>query len=379
MKPELQATLDIITDQYRQQFLRFEEEQRFATRGDSSPRSAFLDLSRRDHARWSWVGAVQAARPSGRAGAWVDNFEAECAKELRRRFPDISLGSIPIPNDILFRVLGDTPGSKGGFLVGQSAPAGATFVDLLRAQSALFQAGMRMIGDLKNDVSIPKITTAPTLEWISPLAGATAQEYVFGQTLGAPKTAVIVAEVSEQLLRQSASAADQILPVVLSREVALGIDKAGWAGTGGAQPLGICNLPGVVAQSGTSLNSGVFTMLQKVAEANATDPAIAFVSTPAVRALLQTREVATGGGKMVWQGDAVADRRAYVSTNMPSGTMIAGDFSLVWFAQWGPLQLSASSGGTTRFNAGVVGIRTLWNCDIIVSQPAAFCKATSIT
>lgn len=76
-------------------------------------------------------------------------------------------------------------------------------------------------------------------------------------------------------------------------------------------------------------------MKRKSAEANVTDENIAFLSTPAVRELLEGREKATGGGKFVWDKDLVADRPASVTTDMPTATMICGDFSLVYVGIWG--------------------------------------------
>ena len=65
-------------------------------------------------------------------------------------------------------------------------------------------------------------------------------------------------------------------------------------------------------------------MKRKSSEANVTDASISFLSTPAVRELLEGREKATGGGKFVWDKDLVADRPAYVSTDVPVATMICG-------------------------------------------------------
>ena len=88
-------------------------------------------------------------------------------------------------------------------------------------------------------------------------------------------------------------------------------------------------------QPGITLNAGCATLKRKNAEANVTDENIAFLSTPAVRELLEGREKATGGGKFVWDKDLVADRPASVTTDMPTATMICGDFSLVYVGIWG--------------------------------------------
>lgn len=76
-------------------------------------------------------------------------------------------------------------------------------------------------------------------------------------------------------------------------------------------------------------------MKQKSATANADDARIAFLSTPAIRELLENRERVTGGGRFVWDRETIADRPAYVSTDVPAAIMICGDFGNVYVGIWG--------------------------------------------
>ena len=118
-------------------------------------------------------------------------------------------------------------------------------------------------------------------------------------------------------------------------------------------------------------------MKQKSAEKDVTDEAITFLSTPAVRQLLETREVATGGGRMVWQDDKVADRRAYVSTDVPTATMIAGDWSNIYFGVWGPgFVVEINPYDATGFKTGMIQARILVSCDVAVLHPSSFVVAT---
>jgi hypothetical protein len=121
-------------------------------------------------------------------------------------------------------------------------------------------------------------------------------------------------------------------------------------------------------------------MKQKSAEANVTDENIKFLSTPAVRQLLETRERATGGVRFVWDKDQIADRPAYVSTDVPSATMICGDFSLVYLGFWGAgLFLEINPNDPTGFKSGIIQARVLVSCDVAVLHPSAFIVASSIT
>lgn len=121
-------------------------------------------------------------------------------------------------------------------------------------------------------------------------------------------------------------------------------------------------------------------MKRKSAEANVTDENIAFLSTPAVRELLEGRERTTGGGRFVWDKDQVADRRAFVSTDVPTATMICGDFSLIYLGIWGKgFVLEVNPFDPSGFKTGTIQARMLVTCDIAVLHPNGFVVASSIT
>jgi hypothetical protein len=99
-----------------------------------------------------------------------------------------------------------------------------------------------------------------------------------------------------------------------------------------------------------------------------------------VRETLETRERATGGGRFVWQNDQVADRAAFVSTDVPTATMICGDFSLIYLGIWGAgLVLEINPYEQTNFRAGIIQARVLVSCDAASVHPSSFIVASSIT
>jgi len=121
-------------------------------------------------------------------------------------------------------------------------------------------------------------------------------------------------------------------------------------------------------------------MKRKSAEANVIDEQISFLATPVVRELLEGREKATGGGKFVWDKDQVADRQAFVSTDVPTATMLCGDFSLIYLGIWGAgLVLEINPYEQTNFRAGIIQARVLLSCDVAVLHPSSVIVASSIT
>ena len=278
---------------------------------------------------------------------------------------------------IEFRDLVAAVGSAGGYL--RPTEVRET-VDILRPWSVTARAGMLVESGLVGDVAYPKVTQKTTPAWLSTEASqVAASQPTLSQVAMTPKTVGDVVVFSRQLSKQAN--ADRVVGRELLRTLGTAIDQAVIAGTGASgQPLGLLNTAGVQTQSGTTLNAGVSTMKRKCADANVNDEAIVFLSTPTVRELLEGRERTAGGGRPVWDSDKVADRRAYVSTDVPTATMIAGDFSLIVLGIWGQgFELQINPFDPTGFKTGTIQARMIVSCDIAVLHPTAFLVASSIT
>lgn len=268
-------------------------------------------------------------------------------------------------------------GSEGGYLRPTEVREA---VDILRPWSVITKAGMLVESGLLGDVAYPKVTQKTTPGWVSTeTSQVTLSQPTLAQVVMAPKTIGDVIAFSRQLANQTN--ADRVVGRELLRTLGTAIDQAVINGSGtSGQPLGILSTPGVQTQSGSTLNAGVSTMKRKSADANVNDEMISFLSTPAVRELLEGRERTTGGGRFVWDKDHVADRRAYASTDVPSATMICGDWGLVLLGIWGQgFVLEVNPFDTIGFKTGTIQARMLVTCDIAVLHPSGFVVASSIT
>lgn len=283
----------------------------------------------------------------------------------------------PLKPYVSFRDLAAAVGSAGGYLK-QTETREA--IDILRPWSVTARAGLLVESGLVGDIAVPKVTVKTSPSW---LATETAQVSPSTPTLSqvslTPKTVGDVIVFSRQLAQQTH--ADRFVGRELLRTIGTAIDQAVINGTGASgQPLGILNASGVQTQSGTTLNAGVSTMKRKAGEANVTDESIMFLSTPSVRELLEGRERTTGGGRFVWEKDQVADRRAFVSTDVPTSTMLCGDMALVFLGIWGQgFVLEINPFDPVGFKSGLIHGRMLMSCDVAVLHPSAFIVASSIT
>lgn len=287
---------------------------------------------------------------------------------------------VMIPFSALTRDLNISNANQGGYLKA-SAPQAEAF-DNLRPWSVVLQGGVQVMSGLQGDVAISRTGTNTTVSWMTnETTAATPSQPVINQNITmAPRIAIGTVNVSRQLRLQSS--ADAFTARELMRTAGTIVDQAviNGPGTGGA-PTGVLNTSGLSTQSGTSLAwAGIVAMKRMAAAANAPDDSITFLAPPAVRELLEKREVATGSG-LVWQGNSMAGCRAIASTDVPASTLLCGPLSSVLLGLWTDgLEIQVSPYDPTQFRQGTIQVRVLLAVDVaLMCDPAAFVKSTSIT
>jgi len=368
LSPSLQMILDTRTQSIEQELFDFQRDQKKLKGPKLNADMLMNDLARGQNCGGENLEALQEAARRDRQLfspirpyiSFVDLYAAACAA-----------------HDIYRRDLTKAVGSAGGFLVGTQLQDS---LDVLRPERVLERAGMQIEYGLVGDQLLPKVSAKSTQQWL-PNEASQGTESINSlvQIALTPKNTIGTFDYSRLFAKQTNA------PVFASRELLntawTSITQGVLTGLGtSGQMTGIVNTAGVQTQSGTTLNIGVTVMQQKSAEANASDARITFLSTPAVRQLLRIREIVTGSGRFVWDRDQVADRPAYVSTDVPTATMICGDFSLVYLGFWGAgLFLEINPYEQTNFRAGIIQARVLVSCDCAVLAPSAFVVASSIT
>lgn len=279
----------------------------------------------------------------------------------------------------MMRDVGAASDAAGGYLVGATV---ASPVDILRPFSTVLRAGVTVLPGLSADTPLPRTSGTSTVSWMSSeAASASPSTPGLASTTMVPKIGIGVIQASRHFMKQAANA-EGWLQRELSRTAASVVDQAvlNGAGTGG-EPKGILNITSVGTQSGTALAwAGLLSMKSKAATVNVQDGTLAFIGTPAVRALLEGR-VKTGGSTFDWEDDEVASCPAYASTLMPTATLLSGPFSMCYLGLWGDITLEATPyGSAALFQAGIIQARVIVSCDVALGcDPAAFTIANSIT
>ncbi|KQP39673.1 hypothetical protein ASF44_08045 [Pseudorhodoferax sp. Leaf274] len=341
-----------------------------------------LDMEPKQAKRFSVFKAIRALTDKSWKGA---EFELECHTEILKRtgLQEAVHGGFYLPMDIQKRDLTVAAPTGGGNLVATNLDA-ANFIDLLRARSRLVALGATLLPGLVGNVAVPKQTGAATAYWlVNEAAPITESQQTVGQLPLSPKTLGAYTELSRLLMLQSTPAAESMVMADLAKVLSLGIDLAGFEGSGtGGQPTGIANTAGIGSVVGTGLAyPGIIEFQTDLASSNALADGCAYATTPAVAGLLMQRQRFSGTDTPLWTGTVldgqVGGYQATTTTQLTAGSMIFGDYSQVVIGEWGMLEIALNP--YANFTAAITGIRAIQSVDVGVRQVAAFSRATSIT
>lgn len=341
-----------------------------------------IGMDAKEVRKYSIRNAILAAA----SGDWSKaGFEREASMAIAQRQGAAQNGGFFVPYEVQKRDMTSAGVSGSNYLVATENLAGS-FIDLLRARSTVAQLGATMLPGLVGNITIPKQTGANTAYWLTNEATAiTEGQMTIGQLSLTPKTVGVYTELSRLMLLQSTPAADALVMDDFAKVLAIAIDAAALTGPGsGGAPTGITATGSIGGVTGTSIAyAGMLEFQSDLATANALTANCAYVTTPAVAALLAARVKFSSTASPLWDGsllDAnVCGFRGAATTQMTAAAMLFGDFSQVVIGEWGVLELAVSNSEGSNFKAGIVGVRAFQTVDVGVRNAAAFSLATSIT
>ncbi|MCE7902879.1 MAG: phage major capsid protein [Gammaproteobacteria bacterium PRO9] len=290
--------------------------------------------------------------------------------------------SIKIPRRaLLSRDLTAGIANAGGFLVDNRVQP---YAPTLLPKSVVLRAGARLVPVSGGNLSTPVGAGSASTTWLQ-AENTTIPEStpVLSTVAATPKTLAVFVEVSRQLLLQSN--AGDIVRREITNAAAAELDRAVIAGSGAAgEPLGIIGTPGIGSVTGTTLShAGLMELQQGILDANAGEnpSSCAYVTTPTVAKLLNSRQRFTGSDTPLWQGalgeGLVGGARAFSTRNAPAASVLYGDFSEVTILQWDTAELMADP--YTQMQQAIIGIRLMLSVDVVVRHAAAFSLATGVT
>lgn len=308
------------------------------------PAATTLGLKPRDVRGYSILRAIRALADH----KTLDGAEREFSDEIARRLGYQPRGFF-MPEDIVrdrrsaSRTLLATSPADGGFTVGSEVLA-SEFVELLRNSAKVVGLGARVITGLRGDVSIPRQLTGATAYWVSETGTITNSNATFGQVVARPRRLGTNVPYSKQFLAQTSLDAESLVVNDSDSAISVEIDRCAINGAGGAEPLGILNLPSGVRSTDVTFGGAAtwakyLEFFSNVAGQNALLGQPAYLTTPAAAVKAMSIAKFTNGDEAIWTPDGkIGMFRADWSNQFPSSPtanqVIFADWSQVLIMEW---------------------------------------------
>lgn len=296
---------------------------------------------------------------------------------ITKQVPD-SQGAFLMPGDTLGwiqrRDLTAGVGSAGGSLVDTEMSA---FAQAMAEQSLVGVLPMQRLRNLAANVTITGESVRATAGWVYEGAVVSTGESTLGQAALTPKTVTSKVTVSRQLPQQLGPAAVAYVDSLVGSHLAAAADSALLFGTGATgQPTGISLAPGVDTRAGTSYAWSDATAMLKVCEGYAQGRSIAWVAGVNAAETLRKRE-RSAGSLFIAEDDRIANKLMLVSRAAPAASLTVTEWSKVWFADWGALEIMVDP--FTDFKSGKVSVIARWLIDVAAERPQIVATATAVT
>jgi HK97 family phage major capsid protein len=339
-----------------------------------------IGMSKEEVREFSLVKAIRAmANPSDRKAQQDAAFEFECSAEAARQYGKDAQG-IMLPAEVL-RSWGkrDLNTSDDSTLVAEDY-RGNDFIDVLRNESSVMQAGATMLRGLQGNVVIPKKTAGASAGWIATEGSAAAEsEFTAGSVTMSPKVIGAFTDVTRLLLQQSSLDVENLIRDDLTKSIATAIDLGALAGSGSSgQPTGIANTSGINTTTFAAANptwAEIVAMESAVANDNALTGSLGYICRPADFGTLKTTEKATGTAQFVVSPDNSMNGYNVVRSNqVTSGDFYFGNFADLLIGMYGGLDITVDPYALST--SGGVRIVALQTVDVAVRHAVSFCKSS---
>lgn len=344
-----------------------------------------VGLNEREVQNYSMFRAVRAMMPNAsQADREAAAFEFECSRAAEVRFQREARGII-VPQEVLehrsFNAGGaaDNPtgAQSGQNLVGTTLMS-QSFIDMLRNRTTILRLAQPMMG-LVGNVDVPKQTDGSTAYWIGEGDDTDIETPVIGQIGMTPHTLGVTAQITRRLMLQSTPDAEGIVRRDLAAAMAIGIDKAGYYGSGANnEPRGIVNYNGINAvdfedAGGMPNYADIVKMESEIAADNADVPAMAYAMNAMMRGHLKTTQKFSGtNGAPVWEpNNSVNGYNSEVTNQINNGDLIFGNFSDLIVGMWGGLDMIVNPYTLSR--QGGLEITMFQDVDFVVRRAESFC------
>lgn len=354
-----------------------------ANRGGNQPlddNPGQIGMSDAEVRRFSFLRCANAMlNPSDRAAQEAAAFEFEASRAAEQSMGRTAHGMM-VPVDVLTRALntgtdGLAAGNTGGYFVDTTLMT-MSFIELLRNRSVFLQMATPM-GGLIGNLDIPGQASSGNTFWVGEDEDVGEGGYEGRLVSMSPKTIGVYGEVTRRMAMQSSLDVEARFRGSLARDLGLGIDYAGFYGTGGANmPLGINNQSGINAVQFAGLHPTYLELVEmetEVSADNADVDSMAYVANSRFRGHCKsTQKFAGTNGSPIWEaGNTVNGTNTEITNQITTGDVFYGNFADASVGMWGALDILVDP--FTKGRSGTRRVILHQDVDISVNNVESFC------
>jgi len=327
---------------------------------------------------WSLFQAVKDIQSTGKLTGIEAEMHQEAESEARKGLQGIGIPTIMTEK----RAIDQTNSAIAPVAVG-------SYIDSLQEAGLWNRVGLQNLGTVAADTLLP-IAGGSTVAWKGEVSTGHDGGANFGKITLSPKRLTGYADISNVILAQNGTAAEAAVMNDLGRNVATQIDTAMFGSSDVADAPGcIAATTGVLTftesttTGGAGMTADMLTAIQTIADNHGLDGRLAFVNNWAMYSnLKQGAQVA--GVYPAYVDDKLMGYDGYFSSApgtaggppITSANGIFGDFSRLYFAQFGPSNILVDPYSVATTNE----VRLVMNnhYDWAVADGASFVKYTSL-
>lgn len=268
----------------------------------------------------------------------------------------------------------------------------STVIGMLRNQTQIIQLGATLMSGMVGDFDLPRQTGGGTAYWVTEGTAITESAQAIGQVAFSPSTVGAFTDYTRKLVKQTSIDAEAFVRGDLTRVLAIELDRAAINGSGsGAEPEGILQNSSITSVA-IGTNGGALTwakvveLEETVGVANADVATMAYLTNAKTRGHGKRTVKVSGYPTYLVEDNESNGYPVAVSNNVPSnltkgsGTalsaMIFGDFSTVYIASWGGVDVNVDPYSLST--AGSVRVVVLLDTDIQFRHTASLAKIVDI-
>ncbi len=297
----------------------------------------------------------------------------------------------------LFKAMGENIGTEGGHLV--PTYFSTQLIELLSERAVVrSMPGIQIMNVPGQKIEIARQDSATTVSWGSENTTITESTApTFGNVCVEPRKMTALVPVSRELIRNAGINVDMLVKNEFVKRMGLAEDLAFLDGTGGSQPLGIYNIPGVL---NTNLSGAVMKFDNvldadlQIREQNGT--LTGWIASPVIAHQLRTLKDTNGQSIYVPLNSRVTDvanavvaelygaplvlTNTVVKTKGASANQtyaIAGQWSNAIIGDGEEMRIETSTQGT-YFEKDQVGFKAVRFVDLVLTHPETFAVVKGI-